>query len=147
MSVRDFLGFANIKEVQCTGGNFKTNVNYLSLTLFNVSDLQVLVSFDSSDNACYTFSQYSACNVVEGDRRKSVIRTLVARLKPSDSVMVGCNVTSFRRDHLPEVYSWSVVVKMNRKYHHVMNLAVSIGLLDRIRRACLDKKHCLAFVH
>ena len=111
MTVRDFLGFPSLQEVECSGGSLRTKVNYLSLTLFKMSDNSVIASLISSENTCNTFVEYSSCAIDSSDRRKSVVRTLVADLEEGGSTTLGCNVTSVLDSGHPRVFSWSVVVR------------------------------------
>ena len=111
MTVRDFLGFPSLQEVECSGGSLKTKVNYLSLTLFKMSDKSVIATLISSKNTCKTFLEFSSCTIDSSDSRKSMVRTLVADLEEGGSTALGCNVTTVLESGHPRVFSWSLLVR------------------------------------
>ena len=111
MTVRDFMGFPSLQEVECSGGSLRTKVNYMSLTLFKISDNSLIATLISSKNTCKTFIEFSSCEIDSSDSRKSVVRTLVADLEEGGSTRLGCNVTSVLESGHPRVFSWSLVVR------------------------------------
>ena len=115
MTVRDFLGFPSLQEVQCSGESLKTDVDLLSLTLFKMSDNSILGIINPLKNTCKTFSEFSSCEINVGDTRKSLVRTLVADLEEGDTTRLGCNVTSFLENGHAQMYSWSASVHRKSK--------------------------------
>ena len=115
MTVRDFLGFPSLQEVECSGGSLKAEVDLLSLTLFTIADSSILAIVNPLKNTCKTYSEFSSCHIRAGDTRSSVVRTLVADLKEGESTVIGCNVTSFLDTGHPQVYSWSLPVFRKRR--------------------------------
>ena len=110
LTVRDFLGFPSLKEVECSGGSIKAEVDLLSLTLYKTTDNTILAILNTYKSTCKTFSEFSSCDLIVGDSKKSVVRTLVADLEEGETTTLGCNVTTFLEiGHAPK-YSWSIPV-------------------------------------
>ena len=117
MVVRDFLGtFPSLQEVECSGRSLETEVVFLSLTLFTKEDNKVIAKLVTAENTCLTFVDFASCTLVKsGDRRSSVVRTLVSDLEEGGSVALGCNVTGFGFDSShPQVFSWTKYVHRRR---------------------------------
>ena len=133
LTVRDFLGFPSLKEVECSGGSIKAEVDLLSLTLFKTRDNTILAILNTYKNTCKTFSEFSSCELIVGDSRRSVVRTLVADLEEGETTILGCNVTTFLEiGHAPK-YSWSIPVhrisKMFRMHCLSVHTSERVGLL------------------
>jgi len=116
MAVRDFLNFPSLQEVECTGGSLKAEVDFLSLTLFRVSDNRALATLKTLKNTCTTFTEFSSCAIDLGDSRKSVVRTLVADLEEGERTTLGCNVTSVLKNGHARMYSWFIHVQRRSKH-------------------------------
>ena len=115
LTVRDFLGFPSLKEVECSGGSIKAEVDLLSLTLYKTTDNTILAILNTYKSTCKTFSEFSSCDLIVGDSKKSVVRTLVADLEEGETTILGCNVTTFLEiGHAPK-YSWSIPVYRKSK--------------------------------
>jgi hypothetical protein len=116
--VRDFLGFPSLKEVECSGGNVAADVDLItSLTLFKTTDNSALVVLNTYKQSCKTFNDYSSCVLVDDDSKRSAVRTLVSDLETGQSVVIGCNVTTFREPalgHSPK-YTWTISVYRESK--------------------------------
>ena len=115
--MRDFLGaFPSLQEVECSGVTLETEVAFLSMTLYTKRDDKVIAKLMSADNTCLTYVAFASCTLIKsGDRRGSVVRTLVSDLEEGESVNMGCNVTGFGYDSShPQVFSWSKYVKRRR---------------------------------
>ena len=116
MTARDFLGFPSLQEVECSGKTLKTEVTYLSLTLYSVSDNSILAKLNTGDGTCKTFAELASCELVEsGDRRNSVVKTLVSDLGNGEKRSIGCNVTGVVDSGHPKVFSWIIYAKNSRK--------------------------------
>ena len=115
MTVRDFLGFPSLQEVECSGGSLKAEVDLMSLKLFRITDNTVLAITNPVKNTCKTFSEYTSCSLNMGDTRKSLVRTLVTDLEEGETTRLGCNVTAFHEDGHAQMYSWSISVYRKRK--------------------------------
>ena len=116
MTVRDFLGFPSLQEVECSGGSLTGDVNLLSLKLFRTSDNAVMAIINPLKNTCKTFHEFSSCDINTGDSRKSLVRTLVADLEEGETTVLGCNVTTFLEDGHAQMYSWFITVHRTRKW-------------------------------
>lgn len=116
MTVRDFLGFPSLQEVECSGRNLKAEVNLLSLTLFKKTDGSVLATLNTFIKNCKTFSEYSSCGLNTGDTKQSLVKTLIADLDQGGRVLLGCNATSFLENGHPRVHTWSIAVYRQRKW-------------------------------
>ena len=115
MAVGDFLSFPSLQEVECTGKSLQEEVDFLSLTLFRVSDNSVIATLKTSKNTCSTFSEFSSCAIDLGDSRKSAVRTLVADLEEGERTTLGCNVTSVLKNGHARMYSWFIHVQRRSK--------------------------------
>ena len=115
MTVRDFLGFPSLQEVECSGGSLAAEVDLLSLTLFKMSENSILAVANPLKSTCMTFSEFSSCDISAGNTRQSVVRTLVADLEEGETTVLGCNVTGFLKTGHPQVYSWSLSVYRKRE--------------------------------
>ena len=115
MTVRDFLGFPSLQEVECSGESFKAGVDLLSLKLFQTSDNAILAIIYPLKNTCKTFSEFSSCDINTGDSRKSLVRTLVSDLEEGERTRLGCNVTTFLQDGHAQMYSWFMTVHRKSK--------------------------------
>ena len=122
MTVRDFLGFPSLQEVECSGGSLTGDVNLLSLKLFRTSDNAVMAIINPLKNTCKTFHEFSSCDINTGDSRKSLVRTLVADLEEGETTVLGCNVTTFLEDGHAQMYSWFITVHRKRKWSRVVTL-------------------------
>lgn len=114
LTVRDFLGFPSLKEVECSGQSVKAEVELLSLTLYR-QDNAILAILNTIKSTCKTFNEFSSCDLNEVDQRRSVLRTLVSHLEAGQTTVIGCNVTTFQEiGHAPR-YSWSIPVYRESK--------------------------------
>ena len=120
MTVRDFLGFPSLQEVECSGGTLKAEMDLLSLTLFRIPDNAILAIVNPLKNTCKTFSEFASCDIRAGDTRSSVVRTLVAHLEEGQTALLGCNVTGFLETGHPRVFSWSLTVYRKSKGSFVL---------------------------
>ena len=116
MRVHDFLGFPSLQEVECSGGILNADLDLLSLTLFSTADSTVLATLNTFKGTCKTFSEFSSCDLNVGDTRKSSVRTLVADLEQGETMIMGCNVTSFLENGHAQMYTWSLPVYRKRKW-------------------------------
>lgn len=116
MSVRNFLEFATLKEVECSGATLRTEVTFLSLTLFKVEDQTMLAHMLTSTKTCNTFAEFASCSINVADSTKSVVKTLLADLNVGERVLVGCNVTSVLANGHAQMFSWSIAVEREREF-------------------------------
>ena len=111
----DFKGFPSLKEVECTGASIESGVDLLSLTLFKTAESKVLAILNTIKSTCKTFSEFSSCFINIGEPRKSVLRTLITDLQEGETVVLGCNVTTFVEiGHAPR-HSWTIPVYRRSK--------------------------------
>jgi hypothetical protein len=115
MLVRDFLGFQSLKEVECSGRNLPEEIDFMSVTMFRVSDSSVLGTLKTLKNDCQTYSEYASCVIDSGDSRKSAVRTLVADLEEEQTKLFGCNVSVIMKNGHARMYSWSISVYRESK--------------------------------
>ncbi|KAL8615876.1 hypothetical protein ACOMHN_058943 [Nucella lapillus] len=115
MTVQDFHNFPSLQEVECSGKNLLTEVDFLSLVLYKVSDNSVLATLKTPENTCTTLLEFSSCSFGSRDRRFSVVRSLVTDLEEGETTLIGCNVTSFFKKGHPGLYTWSVFVHRRSK--------------------------------
>ena len=132
MTVRDFLGFPSLQEVECSGGSLAAEVDLLSLTLFKMSGNSILAIVNPLKDTCMTFSEFSSCDISVGDTKASVVRTLVADLEEGETMILGCNVTGFLKTGHPQVYSWSLPVYRKRKWFCFNSCCFPSGLVIRL---------------
>lgn len=116
MTVRDFLGFPSLQEVECSGKSLKEEDDLLSLTLYRFSDKTVVAALNTLKGTCKTFSEYSSCNLNIVDTKKSQVRTLVSELEEGETVFLGCNATSMLETGHPHVHSWTARVYRRSKF-------------------------------
>ena len=132
MKVKNFHGFQSLKEVECSGTYLPNEVNFLSLTLYqlkenkystnkknSLSQDSVLASLlTSPERSCRTFKEYSSCKIDDTDRRKSVVKTLVSDLEGGESTTLGCNITAVFITGHDQVFigSWKIDVKRESKF-------------------------------
>lgn len=117
MTVGDFLGFPSLQEVRCSGTSIQTQVEVMSLELFQPHNDKVLAIIFPIRNTCKTFTAYSSCSVDTGDTRKSSVRTLVSDLEEGETTRLGCNVTTLRGDGHAQMFSWFISVHRKRKFN------------------------------
>lgn len=115
MTVHDFLSFPSLQEVECSGQTLEREVDFLSLTLFKISDNSLIATVKTTQNTCHTHTEYASCTIDAGNIRQSVARTLVADLHAGQTVVLGCNVTTVYKSGHPRVYTWSIQVHHKRK--------------------------------
>ena len=73
-----FKNISSLQEVEFWGGNLRTEVKLLSLTVFRNSDPSPLVTLNAIRNSCLTLGEYSSCYVAKSDSHNSRVRVLVA---------------------------------------------------------------------
>ena len=100
MTVANYRGFENLKEVECSGNTLPNEVIFMSLTLYRKidslkEDKLVFMETSTGSYSCHTFTQYSSCLNDDGDKRNSVVKTLVSDLEGGQRATIGCNVTAF----------------------------------------------------
>ena len=115
MEVRDFQGFPSLQEVECSGRTLRTQVDFLSITLFRLSDGRTLAKLKTGDNTCKTFVEYASCTLASGDRRNSVVRTLVSDFPSGRSVSIGCNITGVVDSGHAHIFSWIIHAEKGSK--------------------------------
>ena len=143
MTVRDFLGFPSLQEVECSGGSLAAEVDLLSLTLFKMSENSILAVANPLKNTCMTFGEFSSCDISASNTRKSVVRTLVVDLKEGETTVLGCNVTGFLKTGHPRVYSWSLPVYRERKCLLMCLYCLFISVVVHV---CLSRwVHCQVY--
>lgn len=118
MESRDFRGFYNLKEVQCSGGSVNSNLRLHSLKLMELGSSKpvILAILQTDTKTCLTFSEYSSCQLDHGSSRKSKLSVLVHDLKDGESRKYGC--TAHTSDSLgdPVLTNWEIVVTVKCKY-------------------------------
>jgi hypothetical protein len=130
LKVRDFLGFPSLKEVECTGATLRSELTYLSLTLFKALDKKTLAHLlAAQQNTCNTYTEFASCYIDTGDSRKSVVRTLVADLEGGETTVVGCNVTSVNRNGRPTEHTWYINVVRESKFLIVVTIFYAVLLV------------------
>ena len=77
---------------------------------------EIIASLETSPkNTCRTFGKYSSCIIIEGDWRKSEVKTLVSDLKGGERTTIGCNVTAFFNTRHDQVFIGSWELEIERK--------------------------------
>ena len=89
----------------------------LSLSLFSLSNDQVLASANIATRTCLTAGYFSSCLFHPSDTRQSRLRTLVTLkdLGYGQERWFGCNVTAFVSGGRSMIYSWRLAVSKSRK--------------------------------
>jgi hypothetical protein len=116
MTVRNFKGLSALKEVECSASSLADEIDQVNaLSLFKQQDDSILVFLNTYKSECKTFGEFSSCTLVEGDSKKSVVRSLVTDLNEEETTVIGCNVTALMGyGHAPK-YSWSIPVYRESK--------------------------------
>ena len=134
LSVKEFLGFSSLQEVECSGESLTEDIFLTTLILYRKDDGRVLVRLRTHNykTTCETYLDYSSCNVDQFESRKSAVRALIADLSMGERVDVGCNASgTLSASGLPELYSWLVPV-YHRRSKSISISRTSSGILNII---------------
>ena len=102
MTVSNYRGFESLKEVECSGTTLPNEVKFLSLTLFrktkSLEEITLaIIETSMGTYNCHTFTEMSLCINDDGDKRNSVVKTLVSDLEGGERTYIGCNYTAFSK--------------------------------------------------
>ena len=124
MKVQTFKNISQIQEVSCSGASLNTPIDFLSLTLFQVSSNKEISTLRTAQNTCHIFRNYSSCRIDTGDIKNSVLKMLVSDLKGGEWIVIGCNVTSVPRRGSPQVFAWTAKVEVKSKNNFYVDSAI-----------------------
>ncbi|KAK7458974.1 hypothetical protein BaRGS_00039030, partial [Batillaria attramentaria] len=115
LTARQFQGFNNVIDLQCSGHILGSDIDVLTIVLYVVRNDQVVASANIGKRECSTSGSFSSCVFDAVDSRRTVLRTLVADLREAEWREYGCNVTSFKTGGRVKTTSWSLRVHVDRK--------------------------------
>lgn len=107
--MRDFQGFRSLQEVECSGKSLPGDFYLTNLILYRKENKRVVVklSVHNLKITCETFEDYSSCDIIEAESRKSTVRALISDLKEGERAFVGCNASGvFSASGDLKKYSW-----------------------------------------
>ena len=123
MKISSFFNINNILEVECSGEKLPSNVDLLSMVLYEVSSrgrqtTRMLASVNFGTSKCLTSSSFGSCSVDKNNSRKTKLKAIVMDMKEKEVRHYGCNVTSFQSGGKTTVFTWSTLARLKRKRNH-----------------------------
>ena len=115
-----FQGFDSITEMECSGGSLASDVDVLSLVIYDVHDDHVVASANVGKKECSTSGSFSSCVFDPRDSRRTKLRALVTdrwgeKEEEEEWRVYGCNVTVFRTGGRVRTVTWMLRVERRSK--------------------------------
>lgn len=121
MTVRNYRGFPSLQEVECWGGDLEAEVRLLTLKMYDVSDNAVVAFVNIYENRCVAYGEFASCVINTPDAKRSKLRVLAADLVENQTRVYGC-IANVLRDTEADKITWTVSVRMNRKFSYFQYL-------------------------
>jgi hypothetical protein len=115
LTTRDFKGFHNLNEVECTGRGLKPEVKLIALQMYILPDRKLVASMNVISKECVTLGKYSSCRVNDTHNHESKLRLLVDDLK-EESKAFECKANTFDSLGSTKEFSWSLVIRLLSKF-------------------------------
>ena len=120
LEVRYFLGLQQLPEVICSGKHLRPELEVISIKVFQRSNTRVLGLAFPAQSSCYSYSEFSSCELKLGDSRASVIRTLVSYLEAGKATYIACNVSTYDRNAITKTYTWTILVRSHGEFNRLL---------------------------